>query len=74
MTSSKHDDANYDQFAPSFGVAYDVIQSVCLPNFKLFGSMKTEVWTKEVGELSITLYGKMGWCPGHHHGCRNINA
>ena len=33
--------------------------------------MKTELWAKEVGEFSITLYGQMGcWAL---RGCHNIN-
>ena len=51
-------------------------QKVSVPNLKLFGSIKTELLAKEVGESSIMLYGKMGW--GHsvayQHGCRNINV
>ena len=39
---------------------------VFLPNLKLFGSMKTELWAEEVGQFSIMLYGKMGW---YQHGC-----
>ena len=30
-------------------------------NFELFGSMKTELWAKEVGQFSIMLRGKMAW-------------
>ena len=59
--SPKHDYANYDQFAPNFGMAYKTIQHVSVPNMKLFGSLKTELWAKEVGEFSIRLYRKMGW-------------
>ena len=71
MTSSKQDNANYDKFAPNFGMACKTIQLVYVPNLKLFGPMKTELWVKEVGEFSIMLYGKMGrWA----HGCRNINV
>ena len=69
-TSSKHDWANYDQFAPNFDMACKTIL-VSVPNLKLFGSMKTELWAEEVGEFSIMLYGKMGW---YQHGCRNING
>ena len=60
-TSSKHDHANYDQFAPNFDTAYKTIQRVPVPNLNLFGPMKTESPAKEVGEFSIMLYGKMGW-------------
>ena len=67
MTSSKHDYADYDQFAPNFDMAYKTIQRVSVLDLTLFGSMKTELWTKEVGNFSITLYEKMGWwafsCP-----------
>ena len=37
------------------------MQRVSVPNLKLFGPMKTEIWAKEAREFSITLYGKMGW-------------
>ena len=53
MTSSKHDYANYDQFAPNFVIAYKTIQHVSVPNLSLFGSMKTELRAKEVGKFSI---------------------
>ena len=63
----KHDYANYDQFAQKFEMAYKTILLVSVPNLKLFGSMKTELWAKEVREFSVMLYGKMGWwaffCP-----------
>ena len=39
MMSPKHDNANYDQFAPNF----DTIQHVSVPNLKLFGPMNTEL-------------------------------
>ena len=61
MTSSKHDNANYHQFAPNFGIAYKTIQRVSVPNLNLFGPVKTELRAKEVGEFSIMLYGKIGW-------------
>ena len=61
MTSPKYDYANYDQFAPNFGMAYKTIQRVSVPNLKLFGSLKTVLWAKEVGEFFIMLYRKMGW-------------
>ena len=32
MMSSKHDYANYDQFAPNFVIAYKTIQHVSVPN------------------------------------------
>ena len=57
----EHDHANYNQFVPNFEVAHKTIQCVCVPNLKLFGSTKTELWAKEVGEFSIMLYEKMGW-------------
>ena len=37
------------------------MQCVCVPNLKLFGSTKTELWAKELGEFSIILYGEIGW-------------
>ena len=49
----KHDHANYDQFAPNFGMACKTIQRTSLPNLKLFGPTKTELGAKEVGEFSI---------------------
>ena len=71
----KHDNANYDQFFPNFDKAYKTVQQGSVPNFNLFGPMKTELQVKEVGEFSITLYGK--WAGGHtfshQHGCRNTN-
>ena len=56
----KHDCANYDQFAPKFDMAYKTIQCVFVPNLKLFGSMKTELWAEKVDEFFIVLYWKMG--------------
>ena len=44
-----------------FDMTFKTIQHVSVPNLKLFGPMKTELQVKEVGEFSITLYGKMGW-------------
>ena len=61
MTSSKHDFANYDQFVPNFDMANETIQRVSVSNLKLFGTVKTELWTKEIGGFSIILYWKMGW-------------
>ena len=37
-------------------MAYNTIQCVFVPNTKLFGSIKTELWAKEVGKFSIMLY------------------
>ena len=59
-------------------MAYRTIQRVSVPNFNLFGSMKTEftraeLWGKEVSEFSITLYVKMNWW-AKDHGCCNINV
>ena len=53
ITSSKHDYANYDQFAPIFVVVYKTIQHVSVPNLNLFGPTKTELRAKEVGKFSI---------------------
>ena len=71
-----YDYANYDQFAPNFDMAYKIIQCVSVPNLKLFGSIKTELRAKEVGEFFITLYEKLGWghSLAHQHGCHNINV
>ena len=44
-----HDYANFDQFAPGHS---DHTTSFCT-NLKLFGSMKTELWAKEVEEFFI---------------------
>ena len=43
MTSSKHDHANYDQFAQNFGMACNTIQGVPVPNFMLFGENKYRI-------------------------------
>ena len=48
------------QFAQNLDMACKTIQCVFVPNLKLFGSIKTELWAKEVEKISITLYGKMG--------------
>ena len=53
MTPSKHDHANYDQFAPNFDMAYETIQCVLVPNLKLYGPTKAELKAKEVGEFSF---------------------
>ena len=58
MTSSKHEYPNYDQFAQNFDVAYRTTQRVFVTDLKLFGSMKTEWWAKEVGEFSIKVHMK----------------
>ena len=49
MTSSQHDYANYDQFAPNFDMACKAIQCVSIPTLKLFGPTKTKLWTKDDG-------------------------
>ena len=41
-------------------MANKTIQPVSVPNLKSFGPMKTDSWAKEVGEVSIMLYGKIG--------------
>ena len=66
----KHDYGNCDEFAPN--VTYKTMRRY----LKLFGSMNTKLWTKEVGQFSITLYEKMGWWAlfAQHHGCRNITV
>ena len=67
MTLSKNDYANYEQFAPNFDMAYKATEHVSVPNLKLFRPVNTKLLTKDIGEFSITLYGKMGWwtffCP-----------
>ena len=57
----KHNYANYDKFAPNFEITYKTIQRASVPNLNLFEPMKSELQAKEVGEISIMLYGKMGW-------------
>ena len=61
MTSSKHDYAYDDQFAPNFDITYKTIQCVSVLNLNLFGPMKPKLPAKEAGEFSIILYEKMGW-------------
>ena len=53
---TKHDHANYNQFAPNLDMYYKTIERIFVPNLKLFGSMKTELWAKEVGGFSVILY------------------
>ena len=48
-----------DKFAPNFDMVYQTIQHVFASDLKLFGRMKTELRTKEVGGFTIMLYGKM---------------
>ena len=59
----KYDNANYDQIVLNSDMALKTMQRVQ----KLFGSIKTDLWAKDVGEPSFMLYGKMGWlalfCP-----------
>ena len=42
-------------------MAHWTIQRVSVPNLKLLGSTKTELWAKKVGDFSILSYGEMGW-------------
>ena len=49
----KHDN---EQFALNFGRRYRIIQCASVPNLELFRSIKTELWTEEVGEFSVMLY------------------
>ena len=57
------------QFVPNLDMTYKTIKCV-----------REVIWTelsaKEVGELPVTLYGKMGWgrSLAHDHGCCNINV
>ena len=39
----------------------NAIRHVSVPNLKLCGSMKTELWAKEVGESSVMLCGNISW-------------
>ena len=75
MTSSKHDDANYDRFVLNFDMAYKTIKRVSVPNLKSFRPTKT-VTGERRGEFSVMLYGKISWgrSLAHQHGCRNINV
>ena len=68
MTSSKHDYANYEQFAPNFDMAYETVQGVSTKfEVTVVGPMTIELWAREVRELFIKLYGKISWwafcCP-----------
>ena len=76
MRHQKLDYANFHRFVPNFDMAYKTIKRVSVPNLKSFGPTKTELRAKEVGELSIMLYGKMSWgyFLAHQYGCRNINV
>ena len=68
---SKHDHANHDRFVSNFGMAYKTTKRASVPNLKSFGPTIIELRAEEVGEASITVYGKMGWgrSLAHHHGC-----
>ena len=50
----KYHHVDYDQFVPNFDICLIRPYSVSLPDLKLFGPMKTEVWAKKVGEFSTT--------------------
>ena len=67
----KHDNANYDPFVPNLDMAYRTIKRASVPNLKSFGPTKTELWEKDI---SIMLYGKMGWgrTLANTHGCGNM--
>ena len=64
MTSSKHDYANYDRFAQNFDMACKITHRVSVPNLKLFGSMKTELWASKLETclLSPALAGTRRAC------------
>ena len=72
----KHDYANYDQFAPSFVIAYKTTQHVSVQNLNLFGSMKTELRAKKLGNFLLCNMGKWAgrYSFAYQHGCHNINA
>ena len=72
MTSSKLDHANYNQFVSNVDMAHKTIQRVSVPNLKVFEPMKTELWSKEAGEFSVMLYGKMGFV--HQPCCHSISV
>ena len=42
-------------------MAFKTIQPLSVLNLKSFGPMKKDLWAKEVREVCITLYGKIGW-------------
>ena len=41
-------------------MAYKTVPRVTVPNLKLFGKIKTELWAKEFGEFSLMLSGENG--------------
>ena len=50
-----------------------LIWPVSVPTLKLFGSIKTKVLTKEVGEFPLCYMGK--WAgSAYQHDCRNLNV
>ena len=49
----KRDHGNYDQFAPNSDMACRTIQRVSVPDLKSFEPIETELWAKEVREISI---------------------
>ena len=50
--------ANYDQFAPNFGIAYKTMQRVSVPDLNVFGRMKRKLGAKEVGDFLLCYMGK----------------
>ena len=42
-------------------MAYKTRQRVSVPNLKLFGQVKTELWAKYVGGFPIMSHGQIGW-------------
>ena len=67
MTSSKPWSCRLWSICLKFWYGLKTIQHVSVPNLKLFGPVKTELWAKKFRGFSFTLYGKMGWwaffCP-----------
>ena len=68
MTSSKHDYANYDQFATNFDMTYKTMQHVFVQNLKFLDQRGQSYWRRKLKKfLIIMLYGKMGrwafFCP-----------
>ena len=67
MTSPERRLCKSGKFLANFCEACRMTWHVSLPKLQSFGPLKIELWAKEVGEFSITLYGRMSWwtffCP-----------
>ena len=49
---------HYDQFAPNFDMAFKTTQCASVPNLKLFGPAKTELWPKKLEDFLLHYMGK----------------